>query len=397
LSDPIRLGLIFSYREDWIGGSYYLLNLLSSLKHLPSAKQPEITVFGHSESDFGPVRAVGYPEASYRTLPESNPGRLLGFGNRVSAKLIGRPLFQPPAIEEGLDFVYPAAIHPRYRKIPHKLFWIPDFQEEYLPEMFGRQRVENRRRVRGRVARLARHIVFSSQDAESDFRRFYPDSRAETHVLNFAVTHPELDHVDVDALKVRHDIGQRPFFLVSNQFWKHKNHRVVLEALRETAIDSLASDFLICFSGKEADSRNPGYANEIRGLVERYGLESRVRFLGFMDRSDQLSLMRESRAVIQPSLFEGWSTVIEDAKALGVPVIASDLPVHLEQLGKEGAFFSRTDATELADKIRLFLHEDHGRVAAGKLYEESVRAFGEQFVAIVDRIIGSGKTRLQPD
>jgi glycosyltransferase involved in cell wall biosynthesis len=107
--------------------------------------------------------------------------------------------------------------------------------------------------------------------------------------------------------------------------------------------------------------------------------------------------MRESRAVIQPSLFEGWSTVIEDAKALGVPVIASDLPVHLEQLGKEGAFFSRTDATELADKIRLFLHEDHGRVAAGKLYEESVRAFGEQFVAIVDRIIGSGKTRLQPD
>ena len=31
---------------------------------------------------------------------------------------------------------------------------------------------------------------------------------------------------------------------------------------------------------------------------------------------DQLRLMKESLGVIQPSLFEGWSTVIEDAKAL---------------------------------------------------------------------------------
>jgi hypothetical protein len=35
--------------------------------------------------------------------------------------------------------------------------------------------------------------------------------------------------------------------------------------------------------------------------------------------------MKNATAIMQPSLFEGWSTVIEDAKSLQVPVIASDL------------------------------------------------------------------------
>jgi glycosyltransferase involved in cell wall biosynthesis len=386
LNDKLRLGLVFSYREGWIGGSYYLLNLLSALKQVLPEDRPEITVLGYAESDFEPVRALDYPEISYRVMSEHKPGAVLGFGNRISQKLIGRPLRYPPALDEEIDILYPAATHPRYRRIPHKLFWIPDFQEEYLPEMFGPERVANRRRVRGRVARLAREIVFSSQDAARDFRRFYPDSRARAHVLSFAVTHPDLSQVDIDQLRRRYELGQRRLFLVSNQFWKHKNHKVVLEALHVLACDGQQDDFLICFSGKEEDSRNPGYVGEIRAIVQQYGLQEQVRFLGFMDRADQLRLMQTAVAVIQPSLFEGWSTVIEDAKALGVPVIASDLPVHAEQLGPEGVFFARKDARELARKILLALNGQIAEGAAPGAYTGSVRAFGEQFVEILAKI-----------
>ncbi|MFM6026689.1 MAG: glycosyltransferase, partial [Dolichospermum sp.] len=50
----------------------------------------------------------------------------------------------------------------------------------------------------------------------------------------------------------------------------------------------------------------------------------------------------------QPSLFEGWSTVIEDAKSLGKNLIASDLDVHLEQSPINCRFFNRSSAEELA-------------------------------------------------
>ncbi len=39
-------------------------------------------------------------------------------------------------------------------------------------------------------------------------------------------------------------------------------------------------------------------------------------------------------AVVQPSHFEGWSTLVEDAKTLGKPLFVSNLPVHREQLGE---------------------------------------------------------------
>jgi hypothetical protein len=46
--------------------------------------------------------------------------------------------------------------------------------------------------------------------------------------------------------------------------------------------------------------------------------------------------------------------VIEDAKSLQVPVIASDLKVNIEQLGKEGCFFSPHNPDELASILASY-------------------------------------------
>ena len=53
--------------------------------------------------------------------------------------------------------------------------------------------------------------------------------------------------------------------------------------------------------------------------------------------------MRKAMAVIQPSLFEGWSTVVEDARALGKPMILSDFPVQIEQDPPSSDYFERNN------------------------------------------------------
>ena len=58
--------------------------------------------------------------------------------------------------------------------------------------------------------------------------------------------------------------------------------------------------------------------------------------------------MRSAALCIQPSRFEGWSTPLEDAKAIGRPVACSNLPVHLEQAPDALGFFGCDEPDRLA-------------------------------------------------
>ena len=65
-----RLGLIFSYDEQWIGGTYYTINLIESFNTLEEEQRPEVVVFSN-EADFSRLRKeVKYPYLSYELLTE---------------------------------------------------------------------------------------------------------------------------------------------------------------------------------------------------------------------------------------------------------------------------------------------------------------------------------------
>jgi hypothetical protein len=56
-------------------------------------------------------------------------------------------------------------------------------------------------------------------------------------------------------------------------------------------------------------------------------------------------------AVINPSLFEGWSTSVEESKSRGKAVIHSDIPVHCEQAPARGYFFNPHDPEQLLEHL----------------------------------------------
>ncbi|MFM8004242.1 MAG: glycosyltransferase, partial [Dolichospermum sp.] len=107
---------------------------------------------------------------------------------------------------------------------------------------------------------------------------------------------------------------------------------------------------IVC-TGHIYDHRKPDYIDIILQAIHTYGLANQVYLLGLIPRIDQIQLMRHSLAVIQPSLFEGWSTVVEDARCLGKKMILSDFPVHLEQDPPGSVFFERNSPQELANLI----------------------------------------------
>jgi glycosyltransferase involved in cell wall biosynthesis len=124
-------------------------------------------------------------------------------------------------------------------------------------------------------------------------------------------------------------------------------------------------------------------------LIESSGVNLNFRLLGLIPHAHIPALMRSSAALINPSTFEGWSTTVEEAKAMGTPMILSDLKVHQEQ-SKEASFFNATAPVQLADILenfspvnpeqRLFMS-----TLAAEQSSASMQKFAQEFVTLMGR------------
>jgi glycosyltransferase involved in cell wall biosynthesis len=86
-----------------------------------------------------------------------------------------------------------------------------------------------------------------------------------------------------------------------------------------------------------------------------------------------LTLMKNAQAVIQPSLFEGWSTVVEDAKALYQTLIVSDIAVHQEQLEQKAYYFPPNDYVTLAHKMTEVMNDPIHKLKYDLDYTENIK------------------------
>ena len=118
----------------------------------------------------------------------------------------------------------------------------------------------------------------------------------------------------------------------------------------------------------------------LKGYIAEHNIGSYIRFLGFIDRAELLRLMKDATAVIQPSLFEGWSTVVEDAKAMAQTIILSSLDVHLEQAGDKALYFDPLDEHELARQMEKCLIQKP--VFPHSPYNETIREYALKVVEL---------------
>jgi len=124
---------------------------------------------------------------------------------------------------------------------------------------------------------------------------------------------------------------------------------VIFEALRILR-DRGVRPIVLC-TGRLDDYRDNSYAEVIREALATGALADQVQLLGLIPRHEQIRLMRRAIAIIQPSLFEGWSTVVEDARVLGRPTLLSDIAVHREQNPPGARFFPANSPEALADLL----------------------------------------------
>ena len=347
-----KLALIFGYNEQWIGGTYYIINLIHTLSKLEDKLKPELIILSNEKGYQFLLKQIDYPYISYELFDENPTSKLGRFLNKVSGKFIGKKLLVRRMNNE-LDGIFPFEKNNYFNDIPleKQIYWIPDFQDKQLPHFFTSEDLNKRDKRNSWIAYHSKKLVVSSESVLRDLEEFYPNHKTRVQVVNFAVTHPQYNHLDIEQLKSEHQLPN-DYFFAPNQFWAHKNQITIIKAVAELKQQGI--DVVVAFSGKENDNRNPEYFPGLKKVVDENDLTENIKFLGFLDREVQLQLMNHSKAIIQPSLFEGWSTVIEDAMAMNQTIIASDLEVNKEQLGNKGIYFERLNHNELANILKDF-------------------------------------------
>jgi glycosyltransferase involved in cell wall biosynthesis len=388
VTDRARHRVAFPYipRFLWAGGYNYQSNLFAALgRYCPAEIAP--IVFAGMKDDSADLAALArIPGVEVVQSPAFDRRR----SSLVTALAFG--LDRAAATEfraKKIDLVFENARFFGWRLPFPAVAWFPDFQHRQLPHLFSP--IARWRRDLGFRAQIAsgRRILLSSESALRDCRKFYPGVAGNVSVVRFA-TQPAPDLLTANSSQVRMKYGlPSKYFYLPNQFWRHKNHQVVVDAL--TILKKRRFDVVVAATGSTKDPREPDYFKSIMRQVEGHGLGTNFRYLGMIPLDHVYALMRTSTALINPSRFEGWSTTVEEAKSFGVPMILSDIDVHREQTGGTSRYFGIDDPKALADHLSDVSQSAEPVVARDLLpnLDKRVRAFAVEFAHVVTSAMSS--------
>jgi len=309
--------------------------------------------------------------------------------------LTKRLLFLDESLEiclqrSGVDAVFGVTPQYRFRNIA-TLSWIPDFQFLHFPEMFDEKELGTRKYGYLRSANLATRILLMSMAVEKDFKSFAPMHTNKVRVLHPVSSIPQsIYETDVYSIMDQYHLPEK-FVFLPNQFWKHKNHEVVFDAMKLLKDEGFRT-VLVC-TGNPVDHRHPSYFSDLFKMISKYNMRDQVIYLGLIPYEHVLALMRQSICVINPSIFEGWGMTIDEARSVGKQVLLSDIPAHREQNPPKATYFNPNDCESLSEKI----HQIWKQTSPGPDLELETEArhgisnrqfsYGQRFMSVVHEAV----------
>jgi glycosyltransferase involved in cell wall biosynthesis len=248
----------------------------------------------------------------------------------------------------GIDVLYFTL--PPYVKRPRApvVLTIHDLKHLHRPQDHAPADLARRRRWR-RVARSAAVVYASYEHVRRDIERLLGVPAERTAVVEAAVP-TELREAGCGRSKEpAMDLPAR-FALMPAQYWPHKNHGRVIEAVAELRRRGL-DIAVICTGQREGECAV--HAERMRAAAEAAGVGDLVRQTGLVDRETLAGLYARSTMVIAATLYDPGSFPVMEALALGKPLIASNVTSIPETVGDAALLFDPESTTELADAMEL--------------------------------------------
>ncbi len=389
----LKIAIADMSKANWTGGGQYMKDLLYALRGVEGKEPVEAWILrgAHSHAEVAEKLAHGVIRSDQALA--HGQGKLASLRRALAARGVLPPQPSPYGRllrERGVDCLFAASDFGPRLDLP-LVAWIPDFQHRHLPRMFSPAELRQRDLAFQRIIAHADRIVLSSRQALEDLQSFSPQGAGKGRVVNFVAHLPPGVREGDPAWVCRRYHLPRRFVYLPNQFWAHKNHTLVLEALARLA-RSRPEITVVC-TGNTNDSRNPHFFGQFLAQISARGLRERFIILGLVEHDHVFHLMRQCLAVLQPSLFEGWSTTVEEVKSLGKRILLSDIAVHRDQDPAGGVFFDPHDPETLARRLEEVYDtcspgpDREMEQRAADLLPRRSRAFARKFLEVIREVV----------
>jgi glycosyltransferase involved in cell wall biosynthesis len=289
-------------------------------------------------------------DLAIRVLPHL-PGRLRRVVGRLGSKLLmsfKRSGSGSLLRDLSVDLLYCPFTAPTYFELGMPtVCTIYDLQYKTYPEFFAAEDVAHRERTFIEACRRATVLT-----AISDYSR---DS---------AITHGSLDPARIRTIHLRmaqrivpgaeHDkaildrlgLASQRYLVYPANFWKHKNHEMLLTAFGMACHEGLPADIKLVCTGA------PGARQEwLMNAARTMNLGDRILFPGYLPNAELADLMASCIGVVFPSLYEGFGLPVIEAMATGVPVACSNTTSLPEVAANAAILFDPRVPTQIAQAI----------------------------------------------
>jgi glycosyltransferase involved in cell wall biosynthesis len=221
-------------------------------------------------------------------------------------------------------------------------------KQGFFPEVSASGQWRAREQSYAEVIRRAVYVIASNETGKREVEQFYqmPPER----VISLPHFTPRwvlnLPKATAGQLPERFGLSPGNYVLYPAQFWPHKNHVRIIEALAMLRKDNGLSLKAVLVG---VDHGNLTY---VKSVIAQHGLGDLVHFPGFVSNAELAWLYRNAHSLVYASMFGPENLPPLEAFALGCPVICARYDGATDQLGEAALYFSPYNAVELADCLR---------------------------------------------
>jgi glycosyltransferase involved in cell wall biosynthesis len=187
--------------------------------------------------------------------------------------------------------------------------------------------------------------------------------------------------VEKDPLNIDVD-NHHPYFLSVGSFSGRKNFTTLIKAFKQANLEGvklkIRGDHEDIFKG----------SGELKDLAADH---ERIQFIEPLNYDAYLELIRNSIALINTSVYEGFGMPNLEALSLGVPVICSNIEVFKEVSGNCATFIDPLDESSLTRALKESMHgspglnEKKARIKQAEKFNISTE--GEKLINLISRTI----------
>ena len=338
------------------GGFAMSVDLLLNLKKAVKNSNHEIIIFNYHDENSKILTELGL---SYVNYSESIFDKFFAFlnfgllGSFIQSKLKLHTFFEKKLIKKNIDFVFFVTPSPKpfYLQKLNYALTVYDLCHRDFPE-FSEVKAYNtyylRELLLNRCIGPATLVITESEKLKTMISQQFSKDKNRIISIPNGPSPLLLNYSKVESNQKKLNLPNEYFFYPA-QFWEHKNHIRILEAIKILNDRGIFINFVFC-------GKDKGNLKNIKKRTTELNIDKQVKILDFLSNEDIKIVYKNATALVMPTYFGPTNIPPLDAWDNELPVIYS---YHLSEQTDDAAIYVDPNSSEdLADQIEKMLNKE---------------------------------------